>query len=238
MNIIQRFTDDLNKTILNGIEVGRKEVNKSIDSVGSNTRVNINKGANEINSNITTVQQGVKSVLRNVDNNINNTINKGVKGYISNVDNLEKNISTESPRSTSFKTVKTYSSFLDSFYEWLFKILIKPYNPTVRMTFEDYSFVNIIRTFILLLITTTNNYIVENTIEKVINSSEKAIGYKLDGRRIGKKKKSRDAKIPMILKIIKTILHVIATLLDLILMAFLNQTDVFANIVKDLLGKS
>jgi len=39
------------------------------------------------------------------------------------------------------------------------------------------------------------------------------------------------------MKIIKTILTVFATLLDLILLALVNQTNIFSNIVKDLLGK-
>jgi hypothetical protein len=67
--------------------------------------------------------------------------------------------------------------------------------------------------------------------------AEKLIGYKLDGRKIGKTKPTKSTKLPLIMKIIKTVLSIFATLLDLILLVLTNQTDIFANMVKNMLGK-
>ena len=138
---------------------------------------------------------------------------------------------------TTDNAVKGYNSFIDSIYRSLFNTLIKPFDPKARMTRRDYDFSKIIGTFILLLVGYISSLFYDNTIKKVITSSEKLIGYKLDGRKIGKSKPTQSTKLPLLMKIIKTILSIFATLLDLILLVLTNQTDIFANMVKSLLGK-
>ena len=62
----------------------------------------------------------------------------------------------------------------------------------------------IFTTFILLVITTTNSYIIDNTILKVIDRIERLIGYRFNGRRIGKPTKYKQSKkIPLLMKILK-----------------------------------
>lgn len=119
----------------------------------------------------------------------------------------------------------------------MFKKLIIPLEPSAKMSKRDFSFLVIFIRFILLVITTFNSYLIDNTIGHFIKYSEKTVGYRIDGRRISKEPRKESKKFPLIMRIIKTILTGFATLLDLILMAFTNKIDVFSNIVKDLLKK-
>jgi len=128
------------------------------------------------------------------------------------------------------------TNLLDPIYKFVFNLLIKPINKQAVFTDDDRSFFRIIGTFIILIITNVNTYIVDNTIGKAIDTSEKIIGYRSDGRKIGPESKP-GIKIPLLMKILRTVLGGIASLLDLILMAFTNQVDVVSNIVKDFLKK-
>ena len=154
------------------------------------------------------------------------------------------------------------SGLLDPLNRLLFTLLIKPFNKNAVLKHSDNGTLKIIGMSIILLITTTfnnistfimsfltntydytvgntlstNDYIVENSVGKVISFGEKAVGYRTDGRTIENESK-QSAKIPLLLKILKTFLGVLAGLLDIVLMAFTNQVDVFSTIVKDLLGK-
>jgi len=135
----------------------------------------------------------------------------------------------------------------DPLYNIMFRFLIKPFNKKARLQQKDKGIFKIIGMSIMLLIMTTynfivgntlsaNNYIIDKTVTPVISTTEKVIGYRSDGRRIGPERKPSE-KIPLLIKILKTILKTIAGLLDIILMAFTNQVDVFTTIVRDLLGK-
>lgn len=154
--------------------------------------------------------------------------------------NIEKNL-------TSVFGPDGKPGIFDPLYNIMFRLLIKPFNKKARLQQKDKGIFKIIGMSIMLLISTTynfivgntlsaNNYIVENTVSPVISTTEKVIGYRSDGRRIGPERKP-SAKIPLLMKILKTILGSIASLLDLILMAITNQVDVFTTIVRDLLGK-
>ena len=124
----------------------------------------------------------------------------------------------------------------DPLNKLLFNLLIKPFDKSAVLTHRDNNTFKIIGMFILLVIESISNLFFNKTVEPVISLSEKAIGYKSDGRRIGPERQP-SPKIPLLMKILKTVLGVFASLLDLILMAFTNQVDVFTTIVRDLLGK-
>jgi hypothetical protein len=191
---------------------------------------------------------GAVRLYANEINKINNIpVDATVRLYANEVNKMEYNVRNTKPltpdldRQVSTVTIsgmRTYVSGLDQFHKYLFNFLIKPLDPRAKMTSTDYNIINIIIKFITLLIINTNNLIISNTIEKGIPVVEKSIGYKLDGRRIGRKRPAvKSRKMTLIMKIVKTLLTVLATLLDLILLALVNQTNIFSNIVKDLLGK-
>lgn len=247
MSMINSFVDDLNKSVLNGLNVGENKLQNIISTAAIDTNRGITNGVINLNKNITNVQSNVKYALRNIDNDINKSIDDSIKfiyknrdtGLLKKADKAIKDYAKieDKVKRTTNNTVNKYKSSLDGVYVWLFKTLIKPYDRKAIMRYKDYNFITIITTFIFLVVTTTNNYIVDNTFLKVKAKVERLIGYRFDGRKIGKWKYKEPKKIPLIMKIIKTILLMIAAFLDLILMAFLNQTDVFATMVKDLLGK-
>ena len=248
MSLINSFVDDLNKSVLKGLTVGEKSLKNVINNTADNTNKSLINGVLDLNKNITNVQNNVSYALKNVDSDINNSIDDSIKYIYKNRDlglgqKTDKAVRVyaaeqDKAKTKADKSIKNYGGILDKAQQWLFNSLIKPFNPRVRMTHEDYSFVHIIITFILLVITTTNTYIVNNTFDKVQDMTERSVGYKFDGRRIGKPYKYKPSrKIPLLIKIIKTVLTIFASFLDLILMAFLNQSDVFATMVKGLLGK-
>ena len=184
--------------------------------------------------------------------NFNEDLIKGVtkkldvtkKAIDSTIDETEKNLQNNL---TSVLGKDSDPGLFDPLNKLLFTLLIKPFDRNAKLTSKDNSTLKIIGMSIILLITTTynyivgntlstNNYVVANSVGKVVSLSEKVVGYRTDGRRIGPETKP-SAKIPLLFKIIKTFLSVIAGLIDIVLMAFTNQVDVFSTIVRDLLGK-
>jgi hypothetical protein len=109
------------------------------------------------------------------------------------------------------------------------------FDKNAKMTYNDYNFFKLIGMSILLIISYVSTKIYDNTIGLVISFIEDYTGIRLDGRM--KKRKRASSRIGILWRIIRTILSVFAQLLDLILMAFTNQTSVFSNIVKDLLKR-
>ena len=169
------------------------------------------------------VEKKLDKVTKSIDKSIDDVAN-----------NLDKKLS--SVTGVSSDKSKRIPNILDPFYNLLFNLLIKPFDKKAKLRDEDKYVLKIIGMSILLLITSINTYIVDNTIGKAVDTSEKIMGYRSDGRRIGPESKST-GKLPILFNIIKTILTVFASLLDLILLAFTNQVDVFTNIVKSLLKK-
>lgn len=249
MSVINSFVDDLNKSVLNGLTVGEKNLKNIVNDTANNTNKGLINGVLSLNKNITDVQNNVKYALRNVDNDINKSIDDSIKyiyknrdsGLVQKTDRAVRVYSAEHDKvkQKADKSIRQYGSVLDKSYVWLYNLLIRPYKPRVPMTHKDYSFTHIIITFVLLVITTTNTYIVANTFDKIQDRFERLIGYRFDGRKIGKTIKSNKflKKFTFITKIIRTFLLILASFLDLILMAFLNQSDVVATMVKGLLGK-
>lgn len=211
MNYIESFNIDFPKFIDTNINKGKKEVNKIIDSSESSIQKTLSTSIKNINTNITNSTSAPRQLLKNIDKDIQNTL--------------------------KYSPVQKYNTHLENFYAYMFKKLIVPYEPSAKMSKRDFSFLVILIRFILLVITNFNNYLIDNTVGRFITYSEKTIGYRIDGRRISKEPRKESKKLPLIMRIIKTILTGFATLLDLILMAFTNKIDVFSNIVKDLLKK-
>lgn len=211
MNYIESFNINFPKFIDTNINKGKKEVNKIIDSSESSIQKTLSTSIKNINTNITNSTSAPRQLLKNIDNDIQKTL--------------------------QYSPIQKYNTHLENFYAYMFKKLIVPYEPSAKMSKSDFSFLAILIRFILLVITTFNSYVIDNTVGRFITYSEKAIGYRIDGRKISKKPPQASKKLPLIMRIIKTILTGLATLLDLILMAFTNKIDVFSNIVKDLLKK-
>jgi hypothetical protein len=228
MSFVENFTKDINKNVLNGITLARKSVNNVIEDVGSRSEKSVNNVANIIGNNIDNTRKNVVSVVRSVENDINSGINKVVTTPGT---NIEKTITN-----TAKSSVKKYDGALKEFYKTLFKYLIKPFDKHAVMTYRDYNVFKIIGMSILLITSYVSTTIYDNTIGLLITFIEKLTGVRLDGR--VQKRTKKDTKISVIWKIITTILNVFAQLLDLILLAFTNQTSVFSNIVKDLLKKN
>ena len=191
--------------------------------------------------------EAVRSYATEVNKITNMPVDATVRLYANEVNKMEYKVKNTKPLTSdldrqittiTIKGVKTYDSVLDQFHIYFFNLLIKPLEPKAKMTSNDYNILNIIIKFITLIIININNLLVSNTVDRGIPILEKSIGYKLDGRRIGRKRLvKRSRKVTLIMKIVKTLLTVLATLLDLILLALVNQTNIFSNIVKDLLGK-
>jgi hypothetical protein len=231
MNFIEKITDDLNKSVLNGIDVGQKNINKTIDSVENQTQKGLNTGFKFIDNNLTKIESKSKKMFTKIDNKINKNINKVLKTYNDKIDVVND---------TTNKNVNFFSKLnndiINGIYVFLFNILIKPLDPKIQISYYRSSFLYLFIGFFILLLTTINNFIVKNSFEFVISLLEKFIGYRLDGRRIGPERKPQPSKkYPMVIKILKSILMIIAKTLDIVLMAFTSQVDVFANIVENLI---
>jgi len=200
MSFVENFTNDLNKSINTTINIGKKTINTTIESIGSGLEKSINSTAKSLDNN--------GSLLRTVDNSI---------------DNLNSTVSN----TIITPTIKTVDSSVDKFYKILFNTLIKPFDKTARMTSKDYNLFRIIGMFIILIIGYISALLYDNTIGLIL----KKLG--LDKRiKVSKKK---NTKIPILMKILKTILGIITGILDIILLAFTNQTAVLTTIVNDLL---
>ena len=200
MSFVENFTNDLNKSINTTINIGKKTINTTIESVGSGLEKSINSTTKSLDNN--------GSLLRTVDNSI---------------DNLNSTVSN----TIITPTIKTVDSSLDKFYKSMFNTLIKPFDKTAIMTSKDYNVFRIIGMFIILVIGYISGLLYDNTIGIVLHK----LG--LDKRK--KVSKKKNTKIPILMKILKTILGVIAGILDIILLAFTNQTAVLTTIVNDLL---
>ena len=163
--------------------------------------------------------------------NFNEDLIKGVtkkfdvtkKAIDSTIDETEKNLQDNL---TSVLGKDGDPGLLDPLNKLLFTLLIKPFDRNAKLTSKDNSTLKIIGMSIILLITTTynyivgntlstNNYVVANSVGKVVSLSEKVVGYRTDGRRIGPETKP-SAKIPLLFKIIIKYLLNIYLLLTLV----------------------
>jgi hypothetical protein len=200
MSFVENFTNDLNKSINTTINIGKKVIDSTIESVGSGLEKSVNSTAKSLDNN--------SSLIKTVDNSI---------------DNLNKTVSNK----LITPTINTVDSSLNNFYKTMFNTLIRPFDKTAIMTSKDYNVFRIIGMFIILVIGYISGLLYDNTIGLVF----KKLG--LDKRK--KVSKKKDTKLSTLMKIFKTILGVITGILDIILLAFTNQTAVLTTIVNDLL---
>lgn len=197
------------------VENFTNDLNKSI-----NTTINI--GKKKINTTIESVGSGIEKSINSTAKSLDN--NGSLLRTVDNsIDNLNKTVSNK----LITPTIKTVDSSLDKFYKSMFNTLIRPFDKTARMTSKDYNIFRIIGMFIILFIGYISALLYDNTIGLIL----KKLG--LDKRKRVSKKK--DTKLSTLMKILKTILGVIAGILDIILLAFTNQTAVLTTIVNDLL---
>jgi len=197
------------------VENFTNDLNKSI-----NTTINI--GKKTINTTIESVGSGIEKSINSTAKSLDN--NGSLLRTVDNsIDNLNKTVSNK----LITPTIKTVDSSLDKFYKSMFNTLIRPFDKTARMTSKDYNVFRIIGMFIILFIGYISALLYDNTIGLIL----KKLG--LDKRKRVSKKK--DTKLSTLMKILKTILGVIAGILDIILLAFTNQTAVLTTIVNDLL---
>jgi hypothetical protein len=252
-NEVNRITYTLNSNQNIVVNMVSDEIDKALDKINRRKNELMNDVINEIDMVIDKIKRKESTTVNNIAKEIDNVVQKidnkqrdVINKMVSEMDRIVNKIQNQKfPESdidkriikTTNNAVRGYNSFIDSIYRSLFNTLIKPFDPKARMSQRDYDFGKIIGTFILLFVGYISSLFYDNTIKRVITSSEKLIGYKLDGRKIGKSKPTQSTKLPLLMKIIKTILSIFATLLDLILLVLTNQTDIFANMVKSLLGK-
>jgi hypothetical protein len=154
----------------------------------------------------------------NIIENFNDGLIKGLerkldvtkKAIDSSIDQTASNLQNSL---TSVLGPDSKPGMLDPLYNLMFRFLIKPFNKKAKLQQKDKGIFKIIGMSIMLLIMTTynfivgktlsaNNYIVKNTVEPAISLSEKVVGYRSDGRRIGPERKS-SVKVPLLMKILK-----------------------------------
>ena len=197
------------------VENFTNDLNKSI-----NTTINI--GKKTINTTIESVGSGIEKSINSTAKSLDN--NGSLLRTVDNsIDNLNKTVSNK----LITPTIKTVDSSLDKFYKSMFNTLIRPFDKTARMTSKDYNVFRIIVMFIILFIGYISALLYDNTIGLIL----KKLG--LDKRKRVSKKK--DTKLSTLMKILKTILGIITGILDIILLAFTNQTAVLTTIVNDIL---
>ena len=197
------------------VENFTNDLNKSI-----NTTINI--GKKTINTTIESVGSGIEKSINSTAKSLDNN-----GSLLRTVDNSIDNLNNTVSNTIITPTIKTVDSSLDKFYKSMFNTLIKPFDKTAIMTSKDYNVFRIIGMFIVLVIGYISGLLYDNTIGLVLHK----LG--LDKRK--KVSKKKNTKIPILMKILKTILGVIAGILDIILLAFTNQTAVLTTIVNDLL---
>ena len=197
------------------VENFTNDLNKSI-----NTTINI--GKKTINTTIESVGSGIEKSINSTAKSLDNN-GSLIRSIDNSIDNINKTVSNK----LITPTIKTVDSSLDKFYKSMFNTLIRPFDKTARMTSKDYNVFRIIGMFIILFIGYISALLYDNTIGLIL----KKLG--LDKRK--KVSKKKNTKLSTLMKIIKTILGVIAGILDIILLAFTNQTAVLTTIVNDLL---
>jgi predicted PurR-regulated permease PerM len=197
------------------VENFTNDLNKSI-----NTTINI--GKKTINTTIESVGSGIEKSINSTAKSLDNN-GSLIRTVDNSIDNLNKTVSN----TLITPTIKTVDSSVDNFYKTMFNTLIKPFDKTARMTSKDYNLFRIIGMSIILVIGYISGLLYDNTIGLILNK----LG--LDKRKRVSKKKN--TKLSVLMKILKTILGVITGILDIILLAFTNQTAVLTTIVNDLL---
>jgi hypothetical protein len=223
MNFVENFTNDLNKSINKGIDISKKTVNTVIESVGTGLEKSVNSTAKSLDNNGSLIRS-VNNSLDNLNKTISNKlVNPTIKTVNNSVDNLNNTVSNK----LITPTINTVDSSLNNFYKKMFNTLIKPFDKTAIMTSKDYNVFRIIGMFILLVTGYISALLYDNTIGFVLRK----LG--LDKRK--KVSNRKDTKLSVLMKIFKTILGVITGILDIILLAFTNQTAVLTTIVNDLL---
>ena len=197
------------------VENFTNDLNKSI-----NTTINI--GKKTINTTIESVGSGIEKSINSTAKSLDNN-GSLIRSIDNSIDNLNNTVSNK----LITPTINTVDSSLNNFYKQMFNTLIKPFDKTAIMTSKDYNVFRIISMFILLVTGYISALLYDNTIGFVLRK----LG--LDKRR--KVSNRKDTKLSVLMKIFKTILGVITGILDIILLAFTNQTAVLTTIVNDLL---
>lgn len=197
------------------VENFTNDLNKSI-----NTTINI--GKKTINTTIESVGSGIEKSINSTAKSLDNN-GSLIRTIDNSIDNLNNTVSNK----LITPTINTVDSSLNNFYKQMFNTLIKPFDKTAIMTSKDYNVFRIIGMSIILVIGYISGLLYDNTIGFVLRK----LG--LDKRK--KVSNRKDTKLSVLMKIFKTILGVITGILDIILLAFTNQTAVLTTIVNDLL---
>lgn len=197
------------------VENFTNDLNKSI-----NTTINI--GKKTINTTIESVGSGIEKSINSTAKSLDNN-GSLIRTIDNSIDNLNNTVSNK----LITPTINTVDSSLNNFYKKMFNTLIKPFDKTAIMTSKDYNVFRIIGMSIILVIGYISGLLYDNTIGFVLRK----LG--LDKRK--KVSNRKDTKLSVLMKIFKTILGVITGILDIILLAFTNQTAVLTTIVNDLL---
>jgi hypothetical protein len=158
MSFIFDFQEGLNKAVLNGIDIGKKSLDNTVDKVESNIQKGINTTLNTTQTGIKIIESPATKLINTLDNTINHNlnmieksynkkrdfgidkkINNVVKDYSKNVKKIEKVSSTETN-----KLVNLYNKTIKNNLEEVTNSTIKEYD-SILTKFYKYLFNTLIK---------------------------------------------------------------------------------------------
>jgi len=81
MSFIFDFQEGLNKAVLNGIDIGKKSLDNTVDKVESNIQKGINTTLNTTQTGIKIIESPATKLINTLDNTINHNLNMIEKSY-------------------------------------------------------------------------------------------------------------------------------------------------------------
>jgi hypothetical protein len=165
------------------------------------------------------------------------------------IDDTETSVLT-----TAYGALKDYSIAYDSTYLSIFNILIKPF--TTGIVYKGESFVYMLAWSFFLILATISQFIYDATIGNLFSIISYLTGFDLSGKAISKNDENKDVPFSIfgtlskagkdiwmknsIVKKVKNIVYkfflIIASVFDLITLAFINNATFFTDLVKALFG--
>jgi len=90
MNFLEKFTNDINKSVANGVYIGKDAINNVIDIVGSSAQNTVLSSDTSISKELTNINKGVNAAARRGENIINSKINNTLSAIDRTNNNLIK----------------------------------------------------------------------------------------------------------------------------------------------------
>jgi len=225
----------IKKGFIEGVIKPANYVDKNIKKTLSETNKSIKKELQKIKgTDINTVDIYVRSQLKPINKTINDTQSSVIK--------------------STYSGLREYSKTYDQAYVYLFNILIKSYLPKSNYKGEGFLYMLVWSFFLLLALISQTIY--DATVGNIIDGIRIITGFDLSGK--GIKKDSTGREVPntvigvitdsskdiwtknSLVKKIKNIFYkfflIIASIFDLITLAFINNATFFSDLVTNLFG--